>query len=196
MRTRRPLDEILANRARTRIVRELLCFPLDGATGRELARRAEISHAQAGKALKALERAGVVRRRSAGRADLWRVENDNALVPTLRGLFEVEDGLVEELFRDLRTGLEGLPVQRAVLFGSVARGEEAADSDIDLFVEVARNADVEGVRDRLWELTLRLRSKYGLWLSPLVYPPEKLRNPPNPELVSAIARDGLVVLGR
>ncbi len=196
MRTRRPLDEILANRARTRIVRELLRSPLDWATGRELARRAGISHAQAGKALNALERVGVVRRRASGRADLWLVENDNALVPTLRGLFEVEDGLLEELFRDLRTGLEGLPVQRAVLFGSVARGEEAADSDIDLFVEVARNADVEGVRDRLWDLTLRLRSKYGLWLSPLVYPPRKLRNPPNPELLSAIARDGLVVLGR
>lgn len=188
MRIHRPLDTVLSSRARVAVLRELVSEPSGLLTGREIARRARIAHAQGAAALSDLESAGLVRRRSVGRSAVWSVETENVLMPVLRSLFEAEQRLSADLEEDLRRAISNPDVLRADWFGSTARGLESEGSDIDLFVVATSNGAATRVRDQLYDLSLVLRRKYGLWLSPLVYTRDRLRRPPNPALLAEIER--------
>ena len=195
MLVRQPLDEVFANRARTKVLRVLLQnSPLE-LTGRELARRAGISHAQAGAALGSLELAGVVVRRLHGRAQTWLLEEGNFLASPLRDLFAAEQKTLESLTADIRSALSGISYEQVRIFGSVARGDQSPHSDLDLFVEVKTRGDASKAKERLRKESLQLRNRFGLWISPLVYTSAELKHPSNPGLVSEIHQEGLLVAG-
>ena len=62
---------------------------------------------------------------------------------------------IEALLRDLKPELERrFGVRRIGVFGSVARGEESADSDVDILVELAEPIGWEllDLQDRLEEV--------------------------------------------
>ena len=42
------------------------------------------------------------------------------------------------LFRDIKTYLASMPIDKAWIFGSFARGEETDDSDIDILVQFTK----------------------------------------------------------
>ncbi len=71
---------------------------------------------------------------------------------------------VERAARILR---QRLPVERVILFGSKARGEDDAESDIDLLILTSRvpgSQDRDAAVDALFDLQLEL----GVVLSPVV----------------------------
>jgi predicted nucleotidyltransferase len=195
MKIHHALDEVLANRARTKVVRALIMGRGEKATGRGLARQARISHVQAAEALRELEAIGLTSRQVVGSSTLWSIERKNVLVRGLTSLFQAEARLEEALISDLKKELKGLPLQRVSLFGSVARREETAESDLDVFVVVNDERDAARVQDKLFAVKMRVRRRYGVWLSPIVYSARALKRPPKPELLAEIDRDSLPVLG-
>ena len=168
MRVHEPLDDILRGKGVLHVLRVFCKHSGTTFTGRDLARlgKLPVSHVQA--ALRILESEGLADRRVAGRSHLWTLCEENVLVAPLRQLFAKERGLSEDLCREVTSGLSGLRLRTALLFGSVARGEERGTSDIDLFVELRRASDREEVEERLFTLGRRLRSEYGLNLAPIV----------------------------
>ena len=99
---------------------------------RALAAMTGISSGTLHTTLKRLERAGLVRRIDGKPLVFYQAPVDDARLAPLVELFRRESDLVA----DLRTALKAFArqVKYAGLFGSYARGEDRADSDIDVLV--------------------------------------------------------------
>jgi len=108
-------------------------------SGRELARRAGRSNTGVQHVLDRLVEHGLVNREEVGRTFLYELNRDHLLAPTV----EQMAGAHAELVRRLRDAIDGweIPPVHASLFGSAARGDGDASSDIDLLV--VRPADVD-----------------------------------------------------
>ncbi len=195
MRLHAPFEELLTSRSRLRVLRLLVSSPERSWTGSELARAAATSPPQAIEALRQLERIGLAQRATAGRAHLWHLTADHVLANPFRSLFSFEASLPERFVRELRAAMETLPLRRAILFGSVARGTETSESDVDLFLELNDTASEEGVQAALTPIVVRLIRRYGLVLSPILRSARAAGRPPNPDLMKTIEREGIPLVG-
>ena len=187
------LDSVLGSPTRLRLSRVLLESPARRWTGRELAKAAGVSTAQAARDLRELHDVGILRRDVHGRSFAWGWNGDHILAPSLSELFELEANLGKELKREIGKALRGLPIQQARIFGSVARSEERADSDVDLFLQVRGKVDKARVEDALDDVRRRIWVRFGNPLTPLVYTAAELAHPINPELIRSILTEGQVV---
>ncbi len=151
------------------------------------------SPSQTNQALVSLANEGLAAHEVAGRAHVWRISAGHVLVAPLQRLFEDEASLPRLLKRDIQKALEGLPVDRALVFGSVARGEEQPFSDIDLFVQVRTEAAREVVAEALARASQRFAERFGNSLSNLVLTRAHLSRRFNPALLETIERDGIPV---
>jgi predicted nucleotidyltransferase len=197
MRFTRALDDLLGQKSKIRILRLLLGSHAQ-LTGRDIARQTGLNHRTCHTALRGLARQGVVRRQPAGAAHLYELNEEHVLVRgALSGLFDAEQGLVEEYARSARKGL-GIPLESVILYGSVARGEERADSDVDLMFIVRDEKTAEKGRERLGTLGASLARKFGS-VPQIVFSTArsfregvKGRKP----YYSAVVQDGRVVYGK
>lgn len=200
MRLDEPLDDILASRSHVRLLRALFGLPSDlGRSGRDLARRAGISHPRANQVLADLAEQGLVAVQRLPRTDLYRVNRHHALAEPLARLFEFEPKLKFELLalvaRELK--VRRLPVKEARIFGSAARGDMAATSDVDLALVTSRDS-VAVVEAAAQEIAEAARERFGTRLNVLVGSPslESLSKgrQAGHGVWRAIAREGLDVL--
>ncbi|MCI4351816.1 MAG: nucleotidyltransferase domain-containing protein [Thermoplasmata archaeon] len=196
MRVHAALEEVFSTRTGLRVLRILVSFPDQAWTGRELAAAATSSPPQTLKALKQLERIGLVGRVTAGRAHVWRLTKEHVLLGPVRSLFSFEAGLPEVFLHELRSALKHLPLRRAALFGSFARRTESSDSDVDLYLELNDSATEEVVQAALSPLVVTFIRRYGVVLSPILYSTRTAREPPNPALMKSIEQEGVQLLGK
>jgi predicted nucleotidyltransferase len=194
MLSKHPLDVLLGTPAVVKVLRALATAPPGAFSGRELARMAGVVPSQATLALKRLEATNVVWRKVQGKADLWSLDRDTALGAIALQLFAGERSIRQSMMEDIRATLRPLPVSRALIFGSVARGEDSPRSDLDLFVQVPDKASATRVKEALLDARVRISRVYGTELSPLVYTDGECRRPPHPELLANILREGKPVL--
>jgi predicted nucleotidyltransferase len=187
------LDPVLGSPTKLRLLRALLPPPNKGWTGREMARGARVSTAQTARDLNDFLEVGIVVREVRGRSYSWRVNEQHVLLPVLSHLIATEAQLRTTLLRDVGDIIDPTPIRRALLFGSIARGDERSDSDVDLFAVVGSARDkklaasaLERVRERVW-------SRYGNPVSSLLYTESEARRRANPGLVEAIVREGIPV---
>ncbi len=115
-------------------------------------RLAGVSPAQASRVLPRLVALGVVERRDVPPASLYRLARDNLMARAVIDLVDVRERTIDRL-RALTEAIRPAPASLA-LFGSVARGEADAHSDIDVLV--VRRADVDEDDDR-WNRNLGSR---------------------------------------
>lgn len=114
-------------------------------TGRTVARLSGTSHAGAAKVLVKLVRHGVVDSQHAGSANLYRLNRDHLLVAPLLVLLRASERLEASLAAELRSWT--VPCDGAVLFGSAARRDGGAGSDVDILL--IRPKGVE-MADEVW----------------------------------------------
>jgi predicted nucleotidyltransferase len=164
---------------------------------RTIARLAHASPAQASRVLPELVRMGMVERRDAPPSALFRLVDDNVGSVLIRALSRARERVLGELGRKAGE-LAPNPVS-VIVFGSFARGEADADSDLDVvfvrpravgddddrwalamedwrqFIRRLTGNRVEILEVTEGEITRLLRSRRPLWVD--------------------VARDGLVVHG-
>jgi predicted nucleotidyltransferase len=75
---------------------------------------------------------GILLRRQAGQAKLYKLNRDHVAAPYIEGLTSLRAQLVERLRKVVSAW--GSPAHTVLLFGSVARGEAGPGSDLDLLV--------------------------------------------------------------
>lgn len=131
-------------------------------SGGELARRVTRGSTEGvRRAAERLANEGVVFRRAVGGAHLYRLNRDHLAARWIEGLATLPEQLIDRM-RALIAAWEQ-PAALAFIFGSVARGEATADSDLDLLV--IRRADcapdLEGWRAQLLELQQAVTSMTG-----------------------------------
>ena len=195
MRFIRSLDELFASAAHLSVLRTLWANRGLGLTGRAVAKSAQVSTAQTARILRQLQDEGIATSRAAGRAFLWRWNEDHHWASQVGRLFERELRARAELIAEVRETFRRLPVREVRLFGSIASGKERVDSDIDLLVVASDAAAADQVREALHRASDRFWSKFGNPLSPLILTSSEVPKSPAAELVRSIRENGIAVVG-
>ncbi len=161
-----------------------------GMTIRQLADRAGVSHPQASRHVADLERLGIVRRVHVGRSHVITL-TDTLAAALLRGMTGLRQDVIRTMQRTA-TSIEPRPVA-ITLFGSFARGDDDADSDIDVLV-VVDDAMPEGAIDEpLAEWCGRITDITGNSVAEIVVTRSSL-DAMDRALRDAIERDGIPIL--
>jgi predicted nucleotidyltransferase len=161
-------ERIVGSRSKVRLLRVLFRFPESDFTGEDLGRKAGVSKPMTHMALSELVEENLVARRVAGRAYLYRLVPGSYSAKLVAQLFRDEDSPLEGLARLLRKRLEASPLVSAILYGSVVRGEEKPDSDIDVYLVLRRESDRDRVDVTVSELNHAVLAMFGNRLSPMV----------------------------
>ncbi len=193
MRLTNALDRLLGSPTRLGLLRTMYASPTRRWTGRELARSARLSAAQAARDLRELAETSLIDRDVVGRSYSWLLNSSHVLMPVLADLFRRESGLRSDLLRTLWEGLRSTNVEKARVYGSIPRGEERDDSDIDLFLQVRAPGDREKVEEAVDRIRSRVWDQFGNPVSALIYTRAEVAHPRNPALLKAIATEGLDV---
>jgi predicted nucleotidyltransferase len=189
---RRPLDRIFSAPSHVAILRALL-DSAEGMSGRRIARLADVNHQACATALGRLEEVGVVQRQGAGQSQLFRLNREHVLVRDLIvPLLKKE----REAFRQMLQRLGHLVTgrcRRAVVFGSVARGHEEAESDLDLLLIAESPSRVREARDAAEDARSVMLKEWGARVSPIVLTERAvaLRSQRKDPLVTSVLREGI-----
>jgi predicted nucleotidyltransferase len=160
-------------------------------TRRQLAATAGVAPGHASEVVEALVAAGLVSESVAGRSSMVALNRSHLATAPVLALA----GLRGELIRQLRERLSGWPdLDGAWLFGSVARGDAGADSDIDLLI-IADDLDSADLHDRLSQLHADVGSWTGNDLQLTEHSRDSWRQLMRAEnaLVEEIRRDGITL---
>jgi uncharacterized protein len=159
------LAELVSSRARAEIFRLLF-----GGTGeelhvREIERRSGLNDSTLRQELRNLVRLDLVHSRKDSNRVYYRAKTENPLYPEIRNLVLKTSGLSDVL----KSALKDKRIRVAFVFGSIARGEEKAGSDVDLMV-IGRL----GLRD-LSGLLSGIEEKIGREVNPHVLHEDEFR---------------------
>jgi len=83
-----------------------------------------------------------------------------------------------------------------ILYGSVPKGKEQPDSDIDLFILVKNQKDKELAAELVHKLNISLLPRYGNVISELIYSKEEWKLKKNSKILRQIQSEGEIILER
>ena len=158
MRFYEPLDDLLQTKSYVRVLRALEGLPngIEAST-REIARRAGVSHPTSSTVLENLRKQGLVTVRRTLWADEFALNERHILTKQLRHLFQVERQVLYEtltyLAKEVRARADWIGA--AYVFGSAARGDMKANSDLDIALTCPprRATQAQALLDSLSERT-------------------------------------------
>lgn len=140
------LDGIFARGSHVKILRVLLSSPGKEWSERELAAAAGVDHKVVGRMMPLIVSYKLVSKQRIARANIYRLNNRHHVVEQLRQLFRDERAALEHLKRRLAQACaRNAHILSAAIFGSVVRGTEEPDSDIDLLIVADRHVDLSGL---------------------------------------------------
>lgn len=156
---------------------------------REISRLINVSHMSVNRAMKELKDLHFVDYVRVGRAHVWRVNRKSFAWDVFSKVLKQSDDIPDPLAALKALILHSLPlelVEKAVLFGSISRGGEKADSDIDLHVLVKSEEAKERLEPYLSELFIRCLDRFGNVLSPYVLTEAELQERKSLDLLENI----------
>jgi uncharacterized protein len=164
------LMDVMGSKAQVTILTTLLKYPGKAFSGREIARITGVSKTRTAEILLELEKNNVVNKRTIGITNEWTVNRESILVQYItKYIYRLDEQIMENLKKDIKTSLGDVEnIAKLILYGSVARGEETHNSDIDLLVLLKR-PDNKNVLKKINELNLLTISKYGNPISAGIY---------------------------
>jgi predicted nucleotidyltransferase len=191
------LENLLGDPVKIRVYR-VLTRRAEGVTGRGIASLIGTSPFKINQVLRGLVSDGVVESVSMGRANLYRLNRRHVLVRDLVFfLTDYEKGFWLNLGRKILKHLRPKPLS-VILYGSVARGEEEATSDLDLhLVYDDRISEKEGGdQDRL--LREEMGRAYGnpLSITRSTVSEFQRRSRQREPLIRNIVKEGRVLAGK
>lgn len=159
---RYPLTRMLGDSGHVRLLRVLLLH--GGAlSSTQLAAQARLTPQGARNVLEDLGLQGAVQVLGSGRTRLFRARLDHPMTAAVASLFTAERAQWESFLTSLREVLAKQPdVVGAWLYGSVARGEDKPESDVDIAVLLESGRQSEDVRDELSALERQLNASFSI----------------------------------
>lgn len=156
---------------------------------REIASVLNVSHMTINRIMKDLANINFVNYVTIGKAHLWKVNSQSYAFKVLSLLIK-DISEINEPLKDLeKTIIENLPesiVKKVVLFGSVARGLERENSDIDLFILVRNRKMKKEVETFVERLSNKCFDLYGNMLAPYILTEHEMKQKKNLNVISEI----------
>lgn len=170
MRFNTSLIGILNSATKLKIVKFLLTHEAS-MSEREIASILKVSHMSINRTMRELSEVNFVNFVTIGKAHLWKVNRRSyafkVLSEFIKGVSGIKDPL-DDLKGMILTNVPKTLIKRVVLFGSVAKGEEKTDSDIDIFFLVNDAKDKTRLESALEKLSNDCLETYGNRLSPYI----------------------------
>ena len=165
-----PPISLLKSEAKRKLIKFLLSHDAL-MSEREIASVLGISHMSVNRTMRELEQFNLVHYVAAGKAHLWKVNRASYMYKTLSRLTGSLEAIPDSISELKQIILKNLPkniVMRSVLFGSIAKSEGKADSDIDLFILVKNSEDQKKIEDFIGKLSNTCLEIFGNRLSPYI----------------------------
>lgn len=170
MKFHHSLFDILSSKTKLKIINFLLKHKAS-MSEREIASILKISHMSINRTMKELADINFVDFITVGKSHLWKVNTKSYAYKILSNLIG-GISLVRSPLEDLKsTILENLPknlIKKVGLFGSVAKGLEKTDSDIDIFILVSDKNVKETLESSIEKLSGVCFELYGNRLAPYI----------------------------
>lgn len=188
---------MLGSRSRVAVLRVLLGVTIPLNTS-QIAAHAHLTRPAAASVLKDFAAMGIVQTTSVGNAKVHQLQRHNVyveqlLVPLFAAEHRVPDALESSLGEAFGDFAESI-----VLFGSYARGEQAAGSDVDV-VLVASDASAKLALERaLDSYAQEFRTRYGASLLSITYEVREANAlwRTSPAFFESLKRDAVLIAGR
>ncbi len=188
------LEQVLGNKGSISVLRALIGHKGRVFTIRGLAEDAGISHTESASTVNDLERLGIVQVQPVGKAHQVSLNKKSyVLNKIIEPIFKAEPHLFQELLAIFQKNLNSKKIISAVIFGSVARGEEKEDSDIDLLI-ISNDYDyaIESVSKIAEETSLAFHAK----VSHVIFSEKQFRTKKNNDLIKSIVKDHILITGK
>jgi len=156
---------------------------------REIASILNVSHMSVNRIMKELAEANFVNNTVVGRTHIWRVNRKSYAYGTLSKIIKTMDTTLAPNEDLKKTLLKNLPVEttiKIILFGSVSKGSEYSNSDIDIFIMVKLQKHKDVMESYIEKLALKCLDRYGNVLSPYVLTEADMEQKKNLRLIKDI----------
>ncbi len=189
------LDHVFSSQGTVKVLR-VLNNSVVGITGRQIASLACITHQTAHNSLANLESLKLVNRVIGGSSHLFSLNRKNYLAKEIiQVIFESESNYRESIFSIIKKAISKHSIS-LILFGSVARKEESAESDLDLCIVYDKEKKL--LEKQVNTLQDNLYKEFGVTLAPFYISAKEFtkRSKTNKPPVSDIKKDGIVISGK
>ena len=188
MKFHAPLLGLLRSKTKIKIVRFLLTHEAL-MSEREIASIVKISHMSVNRTMRELAHVNFVTFVTAGKSHLWQVNRKSYAFKAFSALLENLSAIKDPLKNIESTILSHTPcrlVKKIVMFGSISKGLERADSDIDVFFLLKTAGDKKKLEPYLEKLSDICFEKYGNRLAPYVLTEREMGSPNKAKLLLEI----------
>ena len=197
MKFTRPLDNLLGQQSKVKIIRFLVNSSAELA-GREIARSVGLTQRITHASLMDLWKHGVVNMRRVGKAKLYKINKGRVLVSDgLIPLFVFENNLLKRLSALIIRKIKKF-ILSIIIFGSIAEGNEQPGSDIDLLIILKEKTNPQKVESALDGLSLVVSEKFGNFLSPVLLKENQFRRryKQGDKFIKTIVARGKIIYGK
>jgi len=188
MRFNISLLDILNSKTKVKIIKFLLTHHAQ-MSEREIASVLKVSHMSVNRTMRELAEFNFVNFVTVGRAHLWRVNRKSyafkALSSLVKGISNIRKP-VEDLKSMLVRNLPKALIKRAVLFGSVAKGSEEGNSDIDVFILAKDKQSKKKLEPQIEKLSHLCFEVYGNRLAPYILTEKEMKQKKSLMVISEI----------
>lgn len=177
MRIHNKLDELLNQSSKIKILR-FLYWENEEHTGRGIAKAIGMSPSATYGTLQEMKEEGLLAVRRKGNAILYKIRGKNYVVKKLlKPLFQKEMALYEDMITFIKKNIlkERREILSMAIYGSVARQDETAGSDIDLLVVTKKKTGKTKVNRIVEGLGPIMAGEFGTTLSPYILTKEELK---------------------
>jgi len=172
MKISNPLDRILDNEAKIKILRFLIKTGAQW-NGRQIAKGVGVTPATSHKALHGLYKEGVLILQNVGKTHLYSLNSDNYVVSDLLNpLFAKEDRVLSDIVAMIKKSIISSSLKEnivsVVLFGSVNLRKDGPKSDIDLAVLVKDKESLRKAENLFEGIDKKISAEFGNTVSPYI----------------------------
>jgi len=164
------LLDVLNSKTKVKIIKFLLTHEAS-MSEREIASILKVSHMSVNRTMRELSSLNFGNFVTIGKSHLWKVNRKSYAFKTLSSLIK-DVSVIKEPLEDLKDILlKHLPttlIKKVVLFGSVSKGLENTNSDIDIFILVKNNNGKKALEPSIEKLSNLCFDIYGNRLAPYV----------------------------
>ncbi|MCI4428483.1 MAG: nucleotidyltransferase domain-containing protein [Burkholderiales bacterium] len=185
----RSLPSLLFPEYRRRVLGLLLLRPDEALHGREIARRTGLPAGTITRELTKLAEVGLLKREKRGNQQVYSADTSGPIFAELASILRKTSGLADVLVQALAPAAPKLRL--AFVFGSVARGQETAGSDVDLMLV----GDM-GFREAV-EVLYPIQATLGREVNVKVFAPDEFATKAGTEpfLIDVLARPKIFLIG-
>ncbi len=195
MQFRDYLEQVLGNKAAIRLLRTMVRYQAKIFTKRGLARTANVSVNEAALTIRDFEDLGIVRIQPVGRSHQISLNKKNYIFnKIIEPIFKIEKETLDVLLKVLKKNLdEKKIIISAALFGSVVKGKEKPDSDIDILVI---SNDFDAASQIVSNALVEVAEVFHAQLAPIIFSEKELESKKKSGLIRSIITNHVIICGK